>query len=136
MDTDRALIPCQASRSQLNQNSGPFHIHLGRVPWRPELEVARFLKIRSRESRFLLPVGEMRNWESENDSLSIPFMNPLTPTLVSIPAKICQGTGIAILRNRNLATSTPPPHSTPPFPVLLPGTQPYLPSLPCSVCKV
>ena len=60
------------------------------------VEVARFLKIRNRESRFLLPDREMRNWESENDSFSIPFMIPLLP-IPSKCAKNGQGIGIAIL---------------------------------------
>ena len=33
------------------------------------VEVERFIKIRNRESRFLLPVGEMRNWNRK----TIPF---------------------------------------------------------------
>ena len=60
------------------------------------LEVGRFLKIRNRESRFLLPDREMRNWKSENDSFSIPFMIPLLP-IPSKCAKNGQGIGIAIL---------------------------------------
>ena len=50
------------------------------------LEVGLFLKIRNRESQFLLPDREMRNWDSEN-SLPIP----------SKCAKNGQGIGIAIL---------------------------------------
>ena len=44
-----------------------------------ELEVAQFLKFRNCESQFLLPVHEVRSWESENDSFSIPITIPLIP---------------------------------------------------------
>ena len=45
----------------------------------------RILKFRNRDLRFLLPVREMGNWESENDSSSIPFTIPLIQILVPIP---------------------------------------------------
>ena len=53
-----------------------------------------------RESRFLLPVREMRNYELENDSFSIPFLIPLIPIIVPMPKKCAengQGIGIMIL---------------------------------------
>ena len=53
-----------------------------------------------------LPVREMRNWESESDSSLIPFTIPLIPIPVPIPPKYPHGTRIAILWNRNRATST------------------------------
>ena len=53
-----------------------------------ELEVGRFLKIMSYESRFVLPVSEMRNCESESDSFSIPFTIPLIPIPVLIPRNV------------------------------------------------
>ena len=40
------------------------------------LEVGRFLKIRNSELGFLLPVQEMRNSESENDSFFDSFPIP------------------------------------------------------------
>ena len=48
------------------------------------LEVGRFLKIRNRESQFLLPVHKMMIWWSENNSFSIPF----TILLIPIPVPI------------------------------------------------
>ena len=47
------------------------------------LEVVRFLKFRNSESRCLLHVHEMRNWEQENDSFTISLI--LIP--VPIPPK-------------------------------------------------
>ena len=46
-----------------------------------QVEVARFLKSRNRESRFLQPVCEMRNCKR----LSIPFTIPLIPIPLPIP---------------------------------------------------
>ena len=52
-----------------------------------ELEVAQFPKFRNHELWFLLPVRNMRNWESENNSFLIPFTIPLLQIPVTIPQK-------------------------------------------------
>ena len=49
-----------------------------------------------RELRFLLPVREMMNWESENDSFLIPLI-PIPGPNPPKYAKIGQGFGITIL---------------------------------------
>ena len=69
---------------------------------RESLEVARFLKFRNRGSQFLLPFCEMRNWNQK----AIPFRFPFTIPSIPIPPKIPHGTGIAILRKWNRATSS------------------------------
>ena len=66
------------------------------VPWSPCSRVGLFLKIRNHESWLLLPVREVRNWESENGSFSIPLLTipvPIPPNC----AKNGQGIGIPIL---------------------------------------
>ena len=64
----------------------------------PFVAKAQFLKIRNCELRFLLPVCEVRNWESENDSFSIPFTISLIPIPVPITSK-CGKKKWAILLN-------------------------------------
>ena len=67
------------------------------------LEVDRFLKTRNRKSRFLLPVCEMRNWESENNTFLIPYI----PVPVPIPpkcAKMAKESELRFFRNWNRPT--------------------------------
>ena len=71
--------------------------------------MGHLLKIRNRESQFLLPVCEMRNWEPENNSFSIPFTIPLIPIPVPIPPKYptkleLEFLGIGILPPLDLGT--------------------------------
>ena len=55
-----------------------------------------------RESRFLLPVREMRNWNPK----TIIFSITIIPIAILIPPDYPQGAGTAILRNQDRATST------------------------------
>ena len=64
------------------------------------LVLCRFLKIRNRECRFLLPFSERRNCESKNDSFLIHFTILLANNsgiYSRKKAKNSQGIGIAIL---------------------------------------
>ena len=51
------------------------------------LVLEQFLKSMNRESRFLLPVREMRNCESKNDSVSILFHDSFDQIPAPIPPK-------------------------------------------------
>ena len=72
--------------------------------------MGHLLKIRNRESQFLLPVCEMRNCESaesENNSSSITFRIPFFPNLVPIPQnlpKMAKESEWRFLRNLNRTT--------------------------------
>ena len=65
---------------------GGFHIRGGTIP-------------QNQESYIVIPSAccEIWNWESENDSFSIPFMNPLTPTPVPIPPKYAKEPELRLL---------------------------------------
>ena len=62
--------------------------------------MVRFLKFNSCESRFLLPVHEVWNWNWKTI-----FFDSFASNSGSNCSKIPHGTGIAILRNRNRTTS-------------------------------
>ena len=69
------------------------------------LVLCRFLKIRNRECRFLLPFSERRNFESKNDSFSIHFTILLANDSgidSRKKAKNSEGIGMAILLESEL----------------------------------
>ena len=70
--TDSSSIwkPIFGANSRMNQMLIVFTVHC-------PLEVGRFLKIRNCELGFLLPLSQMRNCESENDSFFDSFLIPL-----------------------------------------------------------
>ena len=77
-----------------------------------ELELCRFLKIRNRESQFLLPICKMRNCEPETIPFSNPFTIHLVIILVPIPKylrKMAKEPELQFLWNRIRHSSRPNP---------------------------
>ena len=63
-------------RRATQQKPDVFHAQI------PAVELCQFLKIGNCELGFLLPVGEMRSCQLENDSFSVPIPVPISDNLL------------------------------------------------------